>query len=129
MCGIARAALASVSVTFTHAAPEDLQLHRRLFGCRIEFGGEFNGISCPSAALDYPNPLADPAMARNAARLVDTLPRARRLLVVLAVRKAIYVGLPMGRATIEQVAQSLGMNVRTLQRRLDETDALFRSDR
>ena len=118
-----------VSVTFAHEAPEDLTLHRRLFKCRIEFGGEFNGISCPSADLDYPNPLADPAMARNAARLVGTLPAASPAddgsSVVLEVRKAIYVGLPMGRGTIEQVSQALGMNVRTLQRRLDECGVTF----
>ena len=115
-----------VSVTFSHAAPGDLRLHRRMFRCRIEFGGEFNGISCPAADLDHENPLADPAMARNAARLVDTLPRpGASSSLVLDVRKAIYVGLPMGRATIEQVAQALGMNVRTLQRRLDDSDRTF----
>jgi AraC-like DNA-binding protein len=44
---------------------------------------------------------------------------------VLDVRKAIYVGLPMGRATIEQIAQALGINVRTLQRRLEESGRTF----
>jgi AraC-like DNA-binding protein len=116
-----------INVTFTHAAPKDVQLHRRLFRCRLQFGGEFNGISCASADLDYPNPLGDPAMARNAARLVETLPASAssKPSVIMEVRKAIYVGLPMGRATIDQVAQSLGMNVRTLQRRLDDNARTF----
>jgi AraC-like DNA-binding protein len=114
-----------VSVTFTHSAPNDLRLHQRLFRCRIEFNGEFNGISCPAADLDHENPLADPAMARTAERLVNTLPRPTASSLVLEVRKAIYVGLPMGRATIDQIAQALGMNVRTLQRRLDESNRTF----
>jgi AraC-like DNA-binding protein len=41
------------------------------------------------------------------------------------VRRAIYLFLPMGRATIEQVAQGVGLNVRTLQRQLDEGGATF----
>jgi AraC-like DNA-binding protein len=44
---------------------------------------------------------------------------------VFEVRKAIYLLLPMGRATVEQIAQSHGMNVRTLQRRLLDSDAIF----
>ena len=52
-------------------------------------------------------------------------PRRDAPSIVLDVRKAIYVGLPMGRATIEQIAQVLGMNVRTLQRRLEESGRKF----
>ena len=114
-----------VSVSFTHSAPEDLSVHQRLFRCKIEFDAEFNGIACLAADIDRPNPMADPGMARNAVRLVETLPTAGPPSVVLEVRKAIYVGLPMGRATIEQVALALGMNVRTLQRRLDDTAHSF----
>jgi len=112
------------SVCFTHAAPADLDLHRRIFKCKVEFDSEFNGIVCPAADLDYPNPLADPNMARHAERFIDALP-GRAPSLVLDVRKAIYVGLPMGRATIEQVAQALGMNVRTLQRRLEDSGCTF----
>lgn len=112
-------------ISFTHAAPADLQLHRRIFRCKLDFDAEFNGIVCPAANLDQPNPLADPMMARYAARFVDSLPGRVAPSIVLDVRKAIYVGLPMGRATIEQVAQALGMNVRTLQRRLEDSDRTF----
>jgi AraC-like DNA-binding protein len=112
------------SVNFTHGAPADLNLHRRIFRCKVVFDDEFNGIVCPAADLDYANPLADPTMARHAARFVDALPGGAPS-TVLDVRKAIYVGLPMGRATIEQISQALGMNVRTLQRRLEEGDRTF----
>lgn len=119
------AAWRPVSVNFTHDAPDDQRIHRRVFGCDIHFGAEFNGIACPAAAFDAPNPKADPAMARYAQRFIDTLPGAHESSLVFEVRKAIYLLLPMGRATIEQIAQALGMNVRTLQRRLEDDGVNF----
>jgi AraC-like DNA-binding protein len=115
------------SVKFTHEAPPELSLHRRVFGCTPEFGCEFNGIVCRSADLDRPNPTADPAMARYAERLLQSLPGVKKQghSVVLEVRKAIYLMLPMGRATIEQIAQGMGVNVRTLQRQLEEAGVTF----
>ncbi|RJG27175.1 AraC family transcriptional regulator [Massilia cavernae] len=114
-----------LSVNFTHGAPEDSRVHRRVFGCQVNFGAEFNGIACPAAAFDAPNPNADPAMARYARRFIDSLQAPGEASVVFEVRKAIYLLLPMGRATIEQIAQALGINVRTLQRRLEDSDANF----
>lgn len=109
-----------ISVNFTHEAPADLSVHRRVFSCPLAFGSEFNGIVCPSTNLDTANPLANAAMARHAQRYLDSLQNANEHSLALDVRKAIYLLLPMGRATIEQIAQAQGMNVRTLQRRLEE---------
>ncbi|WP_095146490.1 AraC family transcriptional regulator [Pseudomonas sp. Irchel s3b6] len=113
------------SVNFTHQAPDNLQLHRRLFGCKLEFGSEFNGIVCPNANLDMTNPHADPAMARHAQRYLDSLQGDQGPSTLFEIRKAIYLLLPMGHATIEQIAQTQGMNVRTLQRRLKEDNCTF----
>ena len=113
------------SVNFMHQPPDNLQLHRRLFGCNLEFGSEFNGIVCPNTSLDLPNPHADPAMARYAQSYLDSLQNDEGASLLFEVRKAIYMLLPMGRATIEQIAQTQGMNVRTLQRRLKEDGCAF----
>ena len=113
------------SVNFTHQAPDNLQLHRRLFGCTLEFGSEFNGIVCSDASLDVTNPNADPVMARYAQSYLDSLQGHESHSLLLEVRKAIYLLLPMGRATIEQIAQTQGMNVRTLQRRLKDDGCAF----
>lgn len=113
------------SVNFMHQPPENLHLHRRLFGCNLEFGSEFNGIVCPDISLDTTNPNADPAMARYAQSYLDSLQNHEGASMLFEVRKAIYLLLPMGRATIEQVAQSQGMNVRTLQRRLKDDGCAF----
>ncbi|MNE71333.1 HTH-type transcriptional regulator VirS [compost metagenome] len=64
-------------------------------------------------------------MARHAQRYLDSLSGTDEHSLELDVRKAIYLLLPMGRATIEQIAQAQGMNVRTLQRRLEESGVTF----
>lgn len=108
-----------LSIHFTHSAPKDLSAHKRVFGCSLEFGSEFNGIVCTTAELDTANPQANTAMAEHAQRFLDILPDDRESSMIFDIRKSIYLLLPMGRATIDQIAQTHGMNVRTLQRRLE----------
>jgi AraC-like DNA-binding protein len=113
------------SVNFMHQPPDNLHLHRRLFGCNLEFGSEFNGIVCSDASLDMVNANADPAMACYAQDYIDSLQGHENTSLLFEVRKAIYLLLPMGRATIEQIALSQGMNVRTFQRRLQDDGCAF----
>jgi AraC-like DNA-binding protein len=112
-------------VLFSHDAPPDLQLHRRIFKCRLVFGSEYNAFVCAAADLDYPSSAANPALARYAEQLLQSLPKAQDRSTRMEVREAIYVLLPMGRATVEQIAQKLGVNVRTLQRQLEEEGETF----
>jgi AraC-like DNA-binding protein len=113
------------SVHFTHAAPPDLAVHRSVFGANVEFGSEFNGVVFAAADLDRPNPTADPALAEYARTFVDSLPKAAGGSTAREVSKAVYLLLPLGRASIVQVAQGLGMNARTMQRRLAEEGEEF----
>lgn len=113
------------SVHFTHGPPQNLLVHRRVFRCATEFNREFNGIVCDAADLTYRNPSADPAMAVYVKRLVESLPTPDRNSITIDVRKDLYILMPMGQATIEQVAHGRGMNVRTLQRRLEEANETF----
>lgn len=112
-------------VCFTHPAPADESVHRRLFRCGLSFNDEYNGIVCRAADLDVPNPAADPAMARHAQRVVEALPRPAAPSVAHEVRGAIALLLPMGRATGASVAQGLGMSLRTMQRALGDEGASF----
>lgn len=107
------------SVCFSHAAPADTSLYKRMFQCRVEFGADFNGIVCRAEDLDEPNPLADPLLVRYAKTMVDTTQQGRVDSIGQRVRKAIYLMLPSGNATCACVAQGLGRSVRTLQRELD----------
>lgn len=111
-------------VCFAHAAPRSLAAHRRFFGPAVEFGHEFSGIVCDAADLDAPNPGADPVMARYTLQLVGqarqagprTVDRVRELVVVL---------LPRGHCRVEVVAQHLGVDRRTVARRLADEGTSF----
>jgi AraC-like DNA-binding protein len=113
------------SVHFTHPAPHDLQIYKRLFKCTLQFDSEFNGVVCLSADLDKPNMQADAAMAKYAQSFMDAAPKPGRSTVVQDVRRSVYLLLPMGRASMDQVASGLGVNARTLQRRLDDAGESF----
>jgi AraC-like DNA-binding protein len=115
----------ALSVSFVHGPPPDMAVHRRIFGPIVEFGGDFNGLTCSQADLDAPNPSADPAMAAFAERFVRTLPNADRQTLSNDVQKAIHLLLPVGGASIGQVAGVLGVTERTLQRKLAAEGADF----
>ncbi len=46
------------SVHFSHGAPANLHVHRRLFGTNVEFGSEFDGIILDRATSIVPIPSA-----------------------------------------------------------------------
>lgn len=116
-----------LSVHFNHNAPKDLSVHQRIFGCNLEFGSEFNGIVCTIAELDKTNPQSNTAMADHAQRYldIDLLHNENESSIIFDIRKSIYLLLPMGRATIAQVSHTHGVNVRTLQRRLEAANTSF----
>src|SRR3546814_13847768 len=52
------------SVCFTHAPPASFEAHHRIFGSKVLFLQDFDGVMIRSADLDRPAPTADPVMAR-----------------------------------------------------------------
>jgi AraC-like DNA-binding protein len=111
-------------VCFTHSAPPSLAVHHRVLGPAVEFGHEFNGIVCNSADLDAPNPGADPVMARYSQRLLKpALARSSRF--VDRVRQLIVLLLPRGLCRVEVVAQHLGVDRRTVHRKLQDEGTSF----
>ncbi|MCP3712954.1 AraC family transcriptional regulator [Paraburkholderia sp. CNPSo 3274] len=113
------------AVHFIHQAPPSLAFHRRFFGCPLEFGSDFNGLVCATADLDHTNPAADPELARYAKDLAESLNVTGAGSIVLEVRKALYLLLPLGQATVEQVAARLHRSVRTMQRQLELANTSF----
>jgi AraC-like DNA-binding protein len=114
------------SVHFVHPAPADLGVHRRIFHCHLIFESDFNGLACPTAALDAPNPAAESAMARHAQRYLDMLvPAGADGTIAERARRSLYLLVPTGRATLEQAAANLGLQPRTLQRLLEKEGRTF----
>ena len=112
---------------FSRVAPRDVHIYKRLFKCPLQFESDFNGLVCLTADLDRPNPRADAAMASYAQSFMDAMPKPGRQSIVQAVRRAVYLMLPMGRASLEQVASGFGVNERTLQRQLGQAGVSFSS--
>ena len=104
-------------VCFAHSAPADRRVHRRVFGDRVEFNHEFNGLMCKRSDLNQPNPSADPVMARYAQELV-TAQSVQAPSFTQQVQQLILLLLPLGQCRADVVAQHLGCDRRTVSRRL-----------
>jgi AraC-like DNA-binding protein len=114
------------SAHFVYLAPDDLSVHRRVFQCPLVFESAFNGFVCPTAWLDAPNPDAESTMARHARRYLDALvPASTGGSVAARTRRSLYLLLPAGRATVDQVAENLGLHPRSLQRLLGKEGKSF----
>jgi AraC-like DNA-binding protein len=111
-------------VCFAHEPPPSLAVHRRIFGVPVEFGHDFNGIVCNNADLHAPNPSADPLMARYAEQFLQSLHGQPRSFQD-QVRELILLLLPLGRCNADVVAQHLGCNRRTVNRRLADEGLSF----
>jgi AraC-like DNA-binding protein len=116
-----------ISVSFRYEAPSaaDRAVYQRLFSCPLEFNSEFDGILIKSADLARANPRSEPALALHARRLVEAMVDPGERTIVEEVEEAILMLMPAGRASISAVADSLGLNVRTLQRRLTDEGLTF----
>jgi AraC-like DNA-binding protein len=111
---------------FRHPAPANTTHHMRIFQCPLVFDADFNGLVCTEAALDAPNPAAESAMARHARRYLDMLvPDPTDGSMSERARRALYLLLPAGRATLEQAADNLGQHPRALQRQLEREGRSF----
>jgi AraC-like DNA-binding protein len=105
-------------VCFTHGAPSERSVHRRVFGVQVEFGRAFNGIVCSRSDLDRSNPRADPGIARLARQLLDSNAAPQDSDMTAHVRHHIVRLLSAGRCSIASVAAHLGVDRRTVHRRL-----------
>jgi AraC-like DNA-binding protein len=111
-------------ICFAHSPPRDLGVHRRVLGQTPEFGCDFNGVVCSTADLETPIASADPVMAAYIRqRFVPDAPVGAE--VTHEVRQMVLLLLPKGRCTVDQVAQFMGVNRRTLHRQLAKEQTTF----
>jgi AraC-like DNA-binding protein len=105
-------------VAFQHSAPRDLAVHKRLFGAVCRFEQSFDAIVLRAEDLDRPLKTFDPVMSRYARQLLDTMAVQDRHTLTNEVNQIILATLPSGRCTADTIAAHLGMDRRTLHRRL-----------
>jgi len=113
------------SISFTHAAPASTATFLRVFGMPALFNQEFDGIVCKASDLEAPLPSYDPVMAQQVKRYLGTLLAQSNTTMHDKVRKLVYVLLPSGLCSVERVAQHLGIDRRTVHRRLAQEDITY----
>lgn len=113
------------SVCFAHEPPKRLEMHQRIFGAKVVFLQDFDGVMIRSTDLDRPAPAADPMMARYARQYLETLNTDAQELMAGRVRQLATLLLPAGRCSIEVVSKYLGVDRRTIHRHLQRTGNTF----
>jgi AraC-like DNA-binding protein len=114
-----------ISVSFVYPAPRSRETHHRMLGTNLEFDRDFNGVVFDRADLDRRNPMADPEMARQMERFADSLMPSPPAGLPSRARQAVLESLRTGRCSVEDTAERLGLEVRTLQRQLSEAGTGF----
>ena len=114
-------------VWFSHSAPASISSYRSMFGSRVEFGGDCSGILLEASDLDAPLPAADPMMARHVKQYLEPMLARANVTLSEKARQLAYDLLPSGRCFVEQLAERLDMNPRTLQRHLATDGETFSS--
>lgn len=117
----------AVSVCFPHPAPESLETHERVLGPNLAFDHEFAGIVLLASELDTPIANSDPQLRAFAQQFLRSLGTPRDATFRDRVREMIELLLPAGRCSAAQVASNLGVDRRTLHRRLASQGETFSS--
>jgi AraC-like DNA-binding protein len=105
-------------VCFMHDAPTHPEVHRHFFGTRVRFNWKYDGIVCRAADLEKSIPTADPVMARYLKEYFDSILPSARSEVSETVRELMWVMLKSGSCSADRVAKHLGVDRRTINRRL-----------
>ncbi|MFC9664775.1 AraC family transcriptional regulator [Nocardia sp. NPDC127606] len=116
-----------MQVCFSHPAPRDRATYLKMFGPHVEFDQDFDGILTYSSDLDAENAMADPLLHAYAQQLLGAMAPAQEATVADRVRELVELLLPTGRCTVEQVARSLGVDRRTVHRKLAQDGTTFTS--
>ncbi len=108
------------SVHFRQVPSAQAEEYRKTFPCPVYFGGGTNEVRFESRWLEFPMPDSNEALCsffdRYTQEKLDRLPVEST--VVEQVRLMLKTRLGTGQVKLEQVAESLHMSPRTLQRRL-----------
>lgn len=108
-----------VCFSYERPPPRDRGTYERLFGCPLQFNADFSGIVVSAIDLHRRNPRTDEALAQHARELVRRIIDPGERTMAQEVEQSIRLLLPAGQANVGAVADALGTNVRTLQRRLE----------
>jgi len=116
-----------VEVQFSYPTPEDTSHHARYFGCPLSFGCDETALVFRRDDLMLSVSGADEELCKYLDRLADEMitTLAQDSSFVNKVRHVIWTELSDGLPTLQHTAETLGISIRALQRRLSEEDTTF----
>ncbi|WP_183082166.1 AraC family transcriptional regulator [Paraburkholderia sp. BL23I1N1] len=112
-------------VEFRHSAPQDLGLHRKVFGSNLVFDQARSTVLLEHDLLKGPIVSGSMLRHRQIEALLDTRRGATPKDVVLKVEETVGAMLPYSACSRQQIASALRLSERTLQRRLAECGESF----
>jgi AraC-like DNA-binding protein len=127
MCVFLGATWQPLAVGFTHRPPRHDTIHHRALGPVVRFGEDYDGLRVRVRDLDAPNTMSDPILRGYAHHFLESIETAQRPTTLDRVRELVELLLPTGRCSIEHVARSLGVDRRTMHRRLASEGQTFTS--
>lgn len=121
--------ISPISVSFKHAAPDQLTSYHEAFNCDILFNQSENFISYKTSDLETRTAKADASINQFLIQRVEE--ETNGILInssqlVSDIEELIKNALPSGIPSIGQVSHHVGMSNRTLTRRLSENGVTFR---
>lgn len=115
-------------IGFVHAKPKDIAPYFKLLGCDVEFECKNTYVSFPVSMLTLKVEKADPALRalldQQAHALLDVLPNGDHF--EQQFYKYVLRAMQDGKPTIDEVAGYMKMSARTLHRRLEERQLVFK---
>ncbi|MBF7729109.1 AraC family transcriptional regulator [Pseudomonas sp. N040] len=113
--------LTPLRVDFTHQRPADTGPLREFFGCPLYFEQPVSGLYIHKSVLEMPIVTADRRLFKALQPFLESQKEKYESDSLLVdVSQAIAAGLESNRSGLVNIADTLGMSVRTLQRRLSE---------
>ena len=117
-----------VAVAFTYPEPDAIGEHFALFRCPIRFSQPRSKISFSAADVKRPFTASNRELAISNDRILDGIIRELKESDMIGrIKKAIIHDLPSGTPSEEDIARSVCLSGRTLQRRLAEENTSFRN--
>ena len=116
-----------VHVTMQRPQPADKTPYEAMFGPTIEYSSDAHRLSFDATLANTTLSTAHPELARlNDQTVIDYLARYERNNLAMQVRAKIIEGLPDGRPSQGDIAETLNTSLRSLQLRLRDEDTSFK---
>lgn len=115
---LAGSAWAAESVSFAHPAPASRTIHESFFRTRPLFNYTFNGFILRASDLSAPVRTAEMAMPRYMKQFVEEIVAQPAVTIDATVRQLVFSLLPSGRCSSKAIAHHLGVDRKTVTRRL-----------